>query len=518
MEKILAIANCRVSSNEQLQNNSLARQEKSVYGAAARLNAEIVQVWSGSVSSKAGTNVKRKDLLDMLEACKKTKFIKYAIFDEYDRFMRSVNEGPYFEVLFQQAGVKVWYASESDAFNGDDAMAKFMRTMSAYKAEGSNEERQRKSINGQTAALRDGRYTFHPKAGYKKGKISGIHEVHPVRGRELQKILKRMYAGFVGPTDALIEFNKSDFTKDHAPYKMDKFRKIATDIYYAGYLEMNKQVKVSGVKGLHEPLITLEEHYRLVEIFDKKPKYQIGPKRKGNPMFPLNNLVEDVGCVELKNKGRLVGFVHTNGRYKKTYEKYRCRSCGHYWHREEMHDKIIDLFHRYEMSPETQKSIIAALETVWQKDSENKISEERTMRRSIVELERYIEEKVESAIDDKNKDIKNDILKIIEKKKKELSTLKSQLIKLIKEESDDKREFMEFALSFIQDTGQHFLEPTVSKERRLMCKQMLFPAGIFIDEKNKVYTPEISVFYRLATNKKDLSELEKSSMVRVRRL
>lgn len=51
-----------------------------------------------------------------------------------------------------------------------------------------------------------------------------------------------------------------------------------------------------------------------------------------------------------------------------------------------------------------------------------------------------------------------------------------------------------------------------------MCKQMLFPAGIFVDQKNKVYTPGISVFYRLATNKKDLPKLEKSSMVRVKRL
>lgn len=214
MGKILAIANCRVSTPEQKLNGSLGRQEKSVYKAAAHLGAEIVHVWSGDVSSKAGTNVKRKDLSAMLEMCKKNKSIRYAIFDEYDRFMRSVNEGPYFEVLFQQAGVKVWYASESDTFNGDDAMAKFMRTMSAYKAEGSNEERQRKSINGQTTALKEGRYTFHPKPGYMKGKAAGIHEIHRVQGRELQKILKRMCAGFVNPTNALIELNKSAFTKN----------------------------------------------------------------------------------------------------------------------------------------------------------------------------------------------------------------------------------------------------------------------------------------------------------------
>lgn len=33
---------------------------------------------------------------------------------------------------------------------------------------------------------------------------------------------------------------------------------------------------------------------------------------------------------------------------------------------------------------------------------------------------------------------------------------------------------MEFAFSFIQDTGSHFLEPYITKEYRMMCKQMLF--------------------------------------------
>ena len=137
-KKVLAITNCRVSTDEQLLNGSITRQTASVNAAAEKLGAEIIKTWSGSVSSKAGTNVKRKDLLAMLDFAKANKSVKYAIFDEYDRYMRSVNEGPYFEVMFQQAGVKVWYASESDTFNGDDAMAKFMRSMSAFKAKGSN--------------------------------------------------------------------------------------------------------------------------------------------------------------------------------------------------------------------------------------------------------------------------------------------------------------------------------------------------------------------------------------------
>lgn len=351
-----------------------------------------------------------------------------------------------------------------------------------------------------------------------KGVSPGIHEIHPIRGRELQKILRRMCAGFVGPTNALIEFNKSAFTKDHAPYKMDKFRKIATDIYYAGFLEMDAQIKVSDIKGLHEPLISLEEHHRLVEIFDLKPKYQIGPKRKGNPLFPLNNIVEDSACIDLKNKGRLVGFKHSNGKYVKFYEKYRCRSCKRYWHKDELHEKIANLFDRYEMPPETQSKIIEALDIVWENDSQNKAQELRSLRRNISDVENYIEQKVESATDDSNAAIKEDLLKIIDKKKEELISLNTQLRKLNEQEEDDRKEFMVFALGFIQDTGKHFLEPYVSKENRLVCKQMLFPAGIYINPDEKVYTPEVSVFFRGEAKKKDAEASNNSHLVRVKRL
>ena len=39
-----------------------------------------------------------------------------------------------------------------------------------------------------------------------------------------------------------------------------------------------------------------------------------------------------------------------------------------------------------------------------------------------------------------------------------------------------------------------------------------------IDQKEKVYTPEISIFYRLATKKKDTEVSDNSLMVRVRGL
>ena len=79
--QVKAIALCRVSSDEQLKNNSLARQNKSVHEMANKIGAVIPPeyIWSGSVSSKVGKNMKRKDLNEIYEVCRRDKKTKYII-------------------------------------------------------------------------------------------------------------------------------------------------------------------------------------------------------------------------------------------------------------------------------------------------------------------------------------------------------------------------------------------------------------------------------------------------------
>ncbi len=515
--EILAIANCRVSSIEQLENNSLNRQQNSVYAAAEHLGAEIVQLWSGSVSSKAGTNVNRKDLREMLEICKKNKKIKYAIFDEYDRFMRSVNEGAYFEVEFEMLGVKVWYASHDDTFNGNNAMAKFMRSMSAYTAEGSNEERQKKSISGQTSAMKAGRYPFSPKPGYMRGTTAGVPLIHPVRGPALQEVLLRVVRREVTPTEGLIELNRSDYTLDRALIKMDKFRKIATDPFYAGIIQINKQVNVRNENGIHDPLITLEQHGELVAIFTAKKKNQSGPRKNGNPKYPLSKIVSHDKCIGLKNKGKFVGFDHSNGKNKKLiYEKYRCRSCGFLITREDLHNKIIKLFENNRLSQEAIKDFVDAIEIVWKDKEIQSMQDSSRISKKMNALKIDIDSRISAAIDPSNVSIKPEIIAKIETMKVQLDDMAQELLSLTKKLDTDKELFITFALTYMSNMGENFL--SISQENRDKCKQIIFPSGFYIDDNKNVYTPEISTLIRLATKKKDTEVSEKSHLVRVQGL
>ena len=103
------------------------------------------------------------------------------------------------------------------------------------------------------------------------------------------------------------------------------------------------------------------------------------------------------------------------------------------------------------------------------------------------------------------------LLALIQKKKGEVADLEDHLERLQSSAEDDKERFLEFAWDFIDNAGSKFFE--ISKENQLRCKNLIFPAGFVIDKNKIVYTPEVSVLYSLASNKKDLSDKEKSLLV-----
>jgi len=239
---------------------------------------------------------------------------------------------------------------------------------------------------------------------------------------------------------------------------------------------------------------------------------------KGNPNFPMSHLVTDSDCADCKHRGRLVGLNLSNGKSSKVYAKYRCRSCKRYIKKEELHDEVVNLFNRYEMSDEIRNKVLVALDKVWQRDTENANQEIRNIKHQLSKMEADIKHTVASVTNPDYAEIKDDLLASIRDKKKTYSELEKKLDDLVASCETDKLEFIRFAFDFIENIGKHFLEPYISRENRLRCKQMLFPEGIILSNKEKVYTPKVSVFYRGVAMKKDAEASNNSHLVRVRRL
>ncbi len=500
--KIKAMALCRVSSDEQLKNHSLARQNEAVYKTAEKLKVEIPPeyIWSGSVSSKTGTNVHRKDLQEMVQACKKDKKIKYLIIDEPDRFMRSIDEAFHFEVEFKKYGVRVWYTDNE--LNSDTTMAKFMRFMKYFQAESSNNERMHKTIAGQTSAINAGRYPYQPLRGYKKGIISGVPEKDGRKADIMQDVLKRLAAGMLNLTESLKEYNRLAATIYAIPkeVKMDKWKKLVVNPFYAGIIVMDKNVKARNEHGLHEPLITKDEHRRICELVEESKKHKVhnGANKQGNPEFPLNGLLRHADCPRTHSK--YDKFVGLNQHAKtRVYPKYRCRGCYCSINRDELNHKVIEVCNSIDMTERGRKLFLSALQEIWIRQEDNAMQRKQSLTAALIDAKKTVDKHTRAYIDETDPDIKNSIKEVLNKSRDQADRLEKMLNEVGETANLEREEFTRFALEFIDNLGTHLI--SLSPDNAKKCKQILFPDGFWTVDAKNVYTRQISPIYRYRNKK-----------------
>lgn len=523
----LAITNCRVSSSEQLENNSLNRQQAAVLRAAKELGVTIPNdgQWSGSVSSKAGTNVHRKDIKEMLEYCKTKKGqVKYLIVDEPDRFMRSIKEAFHFEVEFELLGVRIWYASDPE-LNTNDMKAKMMQFVKYFAAEGSNEERIKKSISGGQKAIEEGRLPSGPKAGYRKGVTPGVHQVDPLIGPPLRRALKQIASHAKTPTDALKDLLQTEFGKKYSKYKMDKFRTLACEPYYAGIIDLKGKFNTRNENGLHEPLISRAEHQSILRVFEGKPKNQQGHRIDKDTEFPLSNELTCASCDAAERKyPRFTSAPLNNGKTnhgkkrKKVsyYRKYRCRECNRYLSRDEVHESFSRLLDAVVLPSSKFNRLRSQLISMHNSKNNETKAEIIRLQSANNNIQQSISRTVDAITDPNNSIIRDELMASIKKQKQSLKDNEAQLDILSHEHENDLGQFLDFAFGFLSKKGSSFFE--LSGEDMKRCKQLIFTGKIYVDADKNVYTHEISPIFRGRENKKDTGVSSKSKLVRVQRL
>lgn len=301
-----------------------------------------------------------------------------------------------------------------------------------------------------------------------------------------------------------------------SPLKMDKFRRILLDAYYCGVVQISKQVQATNQNGLHKALISPETHRKLIEVMNGRPKTQSGPMKDGNPDFPLNNRIGHKLCDEASN-GRLVGFKLTNGKNKeRVYYKYRCRACGTYINREDLHEDIMAQFKKRPMTDNAKERIANALETAWKRREREATQQAQALKQKIEGLTAAVKMQAVEAIKPEHAAIKAELLAAIVDVKAQIAELENDLQNLQTRTAASKTKFLRFALDFIANMEKRFLE--IGRDNRLRLEQIIFPGGFILNADKKVLTPKISPFYRLEAIKKSAEALNDSLMVRVKGL
>jgi site-specific DNA recombinase len=503
---IKAIALCRVSTKGQLLDGNLEPQELNIIKAAEIKQAEVVKWWKLAVSSRKGKNINRKDLLQMLAYCKAHRSVKYLIVDEVDRFMRSINEYYWWKMEFKNAGVQLILATRPD-IDPDDDRSVFDELIDVYRAEQSNNERIHKTPDKMMAKIRAGYYPSNPKTGYRTSETPGFHLPDEPNWSAMRDTFKEMARGDYGVAEGLKHVTERGLrTRNYGPkavggkpVDMYRWKDLMSDPYYCGVVKMSDWPETNE-NGLHQPMISVEEHNALVSLaLNKGKRFVIN---RNNPDFPLTNEVECFSCLtEQRQYPRLVGYNHNNGKpgdKRKFYQRYRCRSCSINVLRENLHDDISNELDRLSLTYEQKHKLMEHLRKSWRRFEKVLIEKAMVAEGRLRQLNTRKSELI-ILLSQNRGELEDDIKAEIVKIKTEITEAEIGLA-TARDFERDFVEFTDFALSYVDNWRQNWW--SLDKESLRRCKQILFPAGMALTAEKKVYTPEISLVYRYGDNKK----------------
>lgn len=506
------IALCRISSINQSEGHSLEAQRSNVDKKAGEMNSSIIKYWEVIRSSKAGKNISRRDLEEILRFCRQNKNIKYLFIDRVNRLMREMMYMIHYIVELEILGVKVIFCDPSQQhLNGSDQLSKLMLIIEAFKSEQENVEREQTVVSRMKARYAAGYYLSHPHPGYMKSETPGLHVPDPVRFGLLKQACRLIiYKQFSVP-EAIRWLRDSGYrTLGGKVLDSNHFIRFINDRYYCGIIDINSEGWPKGINGLHERMLSVREHTALVSILKKRnPR----TRQRHNPEFPMSNILRHYECKDQGKYEKFTGFKHNrgmrNGKQRPLSPIYSCRDCRKSITRDKAHAAFNKTLQNLTFLPSSD-TFLASLERVWKKQLGSAQNRVNTLIANRQRLEHELMELTKTYTTENSAIMKTSIKRLIEDYEKKLQYINSRI-----EESKnldlESEKFVRFSIKFVENLKEKWWN--LSPETRKRGEQILFNGKIYIDNDANVHTPNLSSIYRLGTNKKALSGLDNAHLV-----
>jgi site-specific DNA recombinase len=304
---VRAVVYCRVSSADQVENYSLGTQEAGCRTHCERQGWEVDRVFVER--GESAKTADRTEFQAMLSYCRKSKGrVQFVVVYNLSRFARNQYDHHAVRALLHSLGITLRSVTEpvDDGISGQ-----LMEGILAAFHEFDNAKRREAAITGMRAAVKDGRWCWHPPFGY----VNNGGELAPDPGRahlitEAFRLLAEGHS--VSETRRLVAAKGMRLTRS------DFFKLVKRPIY-AGWIDVPSW-------GLR----TAGQHPALVDqqTWDRA---QLALRGKGgklylldNPDFPLRRFVACGICEKTYTGG------WSKGRAGKRYGYYRCvnTKCG----------------------------------------------------------------------------------------------------------------------------------------------------------------------------------------------
>lgn len=397
-----AVIYCRVSSKKQSNEASgLDSQEFRCRQYAVDQGYSVEAVFPDDVSG-GGDFMNRTGMVALLRYLDRQTGKDYVvIFDDLKRFARDTEFHIRLrrELQLRNASVECLNFRFEDTPEG-----KFVETVFAAQGQLEREQNARQVKQKMKARVEQGFWVFRAPVGY-------VYAKSPRGGKELirdeplasivQEALEGYATGRFASQTEVKRFLESQplFPKDlpSGELRHQTVVRLVEKPVYAGYVSV-PEWGVSLRKGQHEPLISFEVFQRIVQRMNEGT---YAPMRKDiKEDFPLRGAVTCAGCSTPLTAG------WSKGKYKK-YPYYFCRSrgCGEYGKaiaRGKIESEFEGLLSHLQPAPALVHIATAMFRDFWNHQIERTTERSATLKETMLDAERKIEELVERIVETSN--------------------------------------------------------------------------------------------------------------------
>jgi len=486
----------RVSSDEQVKGTSLEFQEELCRKYCEQKGIVVVAVFreEGETAKDLSLN-NRKKFLEALEFCRKNKGqIQAFVVLRVDRFARNTEDHFAVRKVLLNYGVTLHSVTEPI---GNKPAEKFIETVLAGAAEYDNAIRKQRSTDGMVAKINQGIYPWKPPMGYKclHFKKRGEKKTEPDPPDEqifplIQRALKEYAKGFYSQTELAKLLDKWGLktirgrktTAQTIDYILGKYLK-----FYAGII--TNPWTGEEKEGLHKPMITKEEMYKIQLIRSGKGKSFVKHDRY-NPLFPLRRTVICGFC-----KRPLTGSSPRGNGGRYSY--YHClnKDCPAYGKgipKDVLEKEFLEYLKRITPKENFFEVFKETVLDLWQEKGKSFELEAQRYEKQLKMLQakrkRIFEMREEGSYTkeeflERKQEVENEIAMV------KLSLSQSQI------ESFDIEGVLNYAINFIRNLGRQWLD--LSPQLRSRFQKLVFPEGIFYKKGFGFWNQKLGCIYAI---------------------
>ena len=466
---------CRVSSDEQKDNNSLGVQEENLRNYCRYHKYNVIEVYREDYSAKH-FDMQRPEMKAIYDYCKKNKgTVDKVLFLRWDRYSRNVEFAfAYKRKFYDELGVEINAIESPIDFKG----AEWSTNLAIYCGVAHTEDTKisKRTREGINASLKKGHWCNHAPRGYRHYRIGTYkdHNTHMVIDETTAPLIRHIF------DEVAKGIESADVIR----------KRLCPQIARTSYMEMLHNILYIGkirvpafngepeeiVDGEHEALIDEETFYRVQDLIESRNhrKHTLVKGKKPHPDFFLRGHLVCPMC------GRPItaSFSHGNGG---KYPYYHCMcSPRHYNVRAE---KVNSEFIRYISGLKPRKEVLNIYNTVLESMRKDNCI---TLNKQVEELEEQMNtyEKRKKKLTDDYLDERIDVDTYSELKQSvddDMCRLRIQIEGVRTAIRTNLHPMLEYSISLINNIQLFFEDSPVEVKQRLLCS--LFPEKVEFDGK-----------------------------------